>query len=386
MAWRIHENVVRGEIDNRTPAQVIGKIWLAGRDQPLVLRLSGNCHKDLAGRLLTFSNAKPRPDVSLQLTNDQTGVAGDITAARKVRVIEGFDACDWRAEKPSHLANALYVEWYSETNGRVVIESADYEITVSEPSWEISDEEEAQQREASSNALQAFLNRVAGVPDPREEAAYANGPENEYEWELFLRASDRRVDKLSEVMEKYHDHPDCDRLVARAMGWTHIEEMLDAQAELEKQGESEAAFSAEEIESEEYDEIDWTPLPRHPLVERVCNRSVELHQLIGKKRDKDLQDLASSLAILGGKLAGALGVETTGACAGLGMEGLVVAKLKRALNELSRALDAASQLKQRNVELPFSIDEWNAELLQIRQEILALMDDYRQQGRQNPLD
>jgi hypothetical protein len=64
------------------------------------------------------------PDASLQLTNDQTGVAGDITAARKVRVIEGSDASDWRAEKPSRLANALYVEWYSETNGRVVIESA----------------------------------------------------------------------------------------------------------------------------------------------------------------------------------------------------------------------------------------------------------------------
>jgi len=35
MAWRIADNVVRGELDNRTPGLVQGKIWLAGREAPL---------------------------------------------------------------------------------------------------------------------------------------------------------------------------------------------------------------------------------------------------------------------------------------------------------------------------------------------------------------
>jgi hypothetical protein len=32
MAWRIEEQVVRWEIDNRTPNREVGKIWLVGRD------------------------------------------------------------------------------------------------------------------------------------------------------------------------------------------------------------------------------------------------------------------------------------------------------------------------------------------------------------------
>ena len=62
MAWRIEENVVRGEIDNRAFGRVHGKVWLNGRDNPLVLELTGNCHKDLAGCRLTFTNPAPKSE------------------------------------------------------------------------------------------------------------------------------------------------------------------------------------------------------------------------------------------------------------------------------------------------------------------------------------
>jgi hypothetical protein len=55
----------------------------------------------------------------------------------------------------------------------------------------------------------------------------------------------------------------------------------------------------------------------------------------------------------------------------------VVAKLKRALGELSRALNAANQLKQKKTDLPFPIDEWVTEMLAARQEILSLMNEFR---------
>ena len=35
MAWRIDEQVIRGEIDNRTPGKVRGQLWLVGRDEPI---------------------------------------------------------------------------------------------------------------------------------------------------------------------------------------------------------------------------------------------------------------------------------------------------------------------------------------------------------------
>lgn len=49
MAWRLHDRVVRGEIDNRQRGHVRGKIWLIGRPDRIALDLTGNCWPDLAG-------------------------------------------------------------------------------------------------------------------------------------------------------------------------------------------------------------------------------------------------------------------------------------------------------------------------------------------------
>ena len=49
MAWRLHEHVLRGKIDNRTRGRVTGEIWLSGIDQPMLLELAGDCAPDVAG-------------------------------------------------------------------------------------------------------------------------------------------------------------------------------------------------------------------------------------------------------------------------------------------------------------------------------------------------
>ena len=59
MAWRIDEAVTRGEIDNTVEGRTTGRIWLAGRDAPLVLDLEGDCWRDLAGTRLRFENPTP---------------------------------------------------------------------------------------------------------------------------------------------------------------------------------------------------------------------------------------------------------------------------------------------------------------------------------------
>ncbi|MBA3609771.1 MAG: hypothetical protein H0W43_14915, partial [Chthoniobacterales bacterium] len=85
MAFRIHDSVVRGEIDNRVKGIVSGRIWLEGRSEPLTLELRGNAHPDLAGCLLTFTNPLPRvPHPQLAaLQTRQDGAVGDLTASRK---------------------------------------------------------------------------------------------------------------------------------------------------------------------------------------------------------------------------------------------------------------------------------------------------------------
>ena len=90
MAFRIHDSVQRGEIDNRVKGVVRGQIWVAGRAEPIVLELKGNAWPDLAGCRLTFTNPfKPLADPRLASLNSlQRGSIGDMTASRKVRVFD----------------------------------------------------------------------------------------------------------------------------------------------------------------------------------------------------------------------------------------------------------------------------------------------------------
>jgi hypothetical protein len=331
----------------------------------------------LAGCKVTFANPAPKSDGDLTLAADQSGAVGDITAARKVRVIENFDYLEMKRGKkfPEHMANCLYLEWFSDTNGRVVIESTDYEITVSEPVWKLSHDDEIRQHEANAGAMRSFMERAAGALDPREEAAYDGLPKDEFEWELFLRASDRRTTKLGELMEKYHNHPDRDRLIAREMGWTCIEEMLDAEEEFGPDAEPDDGSDGGSDLSE-LAEMDEDPI-QHPLVARLIERSGTLMKLSEDNRDDDLEEMVGGFIAVGPKIAGALGIVRPDRKTDFDFNGLVVAKLKRALGELSRALNAANQLKQKKTELPFSVDEWVTEMLETRQEILSLMNEFR---------
>jgi hypothetical protein len=103
MAWRIQDNVARGEIDNRAKNLVRGSIWIHGLESPVQLELEGNACPDLAGCLLKFRN----PGQTFPLREDATlhqlqkGAIGDLTVSRKVRVpdvsIEEF--IKWRKEK-----------------------------------------------------------------------------------------------------------------------------------------------------------------------------------------------------------------------------------------------------------------------------------------------
>lgn len=184
MAWRIDEHVVRGEIDNRVRGRVAGKIWFAGRAEPVELELTGNCWRDLAGRRLEFVNPDPKPGLPESFTRRQMGSAGDITASRKVKVLD-FPLEDMHLyyktgrEMPWHWGNSLYFEWFSERNGRVVIESASYELRiVGEPAWEMTEAEEETQRRANGEGMGGFMAKLDdAVAQNREMEAQSEEPD-----------------------------------------------------------------------------------------------------------------------------------------------------------------------------------------------------------------
>jgi hypothetical protein len=157
MAWRIHESVIRGEIDNRVRDQVTGRIWMVGLNEPVTLELKGNPWRDLAGHRLTFTNADPKPGTLAGFFQVQKGVVGDMTASRKVKVPEVSIEELMRLEKAGlpwrwQWANSLYVEWFSEHNGRVVIESASYQLEIDvEESWAMDEAMECEQMQENDN-------------------------------------------------------------------------------------------------------------------------------------------------------------------------------------------------------------------------------------------
>lgn len=188
MAWRIHEQVTRAVIDCRVRGKVTGEIWLAGRGDPLHLDLEGFAWRDLAGCLLTLNRPQSTPDPRITLATEQRGLCGDMTASRKVKV-PTVEIARWLEEHPREpfpfrWANSVYLEWYSERNGRVVIESHDCELSLSTPTWRATEEEEAEQQRRSASAMERFLKRLAeasqsSAPAGEDPENDASGPDDE---------------------------------------------------------------------------------------------------------------------------------------------------------------------------------------------------------------
>lgn len=391
MAWRLHEHVVRGEIDNRTRGRVAGRVWLAGVEKPLVLELRGDCHPDLAGTLLRFKNPRPIAMTTKPPASRQHGATGDITAARKVRVFdipfeEAYAMIKAGGRPPEHMANALYLEWYSDLSGRVVIESSDYRLEVSEPAWSFTEEELAERtRAATEESSHAFAIEIRA--DGTEEEW------DEFRCEELLRESDTRNAKYRSLLEKYLDHPDRDRIIAHEMGWTWIGDALDEKAQsasedVDEQEPIEDPFPVE-MESPALEPsregIDWVRDERGEIVHPLQKRAKEsLYALLDELRaagnpeehHDGLGEFVAHAMTLSAKLAGALGglargwVETD--------FGLTIALLKRALDVLHQALTATEAL---GADTPFPssrITHYRAELFAIREELLALMAKLRE--------
>ncbi|HEY4283921.1 MAG TPA: hypothetical protein VGM62_12720 [Chthoniobacterales bacterium] len=401
MAIRIRQRLVRGEIDNREQGKVRGKIWLVGKDQPIALKLTGNCGRDLAGCLVTFVNPQPAAaEAELdELARTQNGTAGDITASRKVRTfdlpLEEAMAIIRNGGAPAeHLANSLYIEWFSEANGRVVIESADYSVKLSEPIWELPPEAEQEQIESTNQAMLDWLDRLDAASGPEEPAGFdsaAEEPLDEFGYEKVMRESDARTDKYMELLKKYEGHPDREKIVAREMGWEWLEEALEAD-------ERGALPPREEMEAPELvpnpatEGVDWirdkNGRIKHPLSERSFQSSISIWHfcedlgLLGDNSDADLEEMVFEFQTAGAKIAGALNSLAYDDDDSHRDGGFVVAALKRALNYVHKSIAAAERVAQKKLLPADRLETFRTEQFGIREEMLALMQKYRGKGAQ----
>lgn len=411
MAWRIEEQVLRGEIDNRTPGRVIGKIWLAGRDEAVELDLEGNPWRDLAGHLLKFSNPDAQPFEGSQISAYQTGAVGDMTASRKVKVpdcsmeemLEFYTA---KQPFPWHWGNSLYLEWFSQTNGRIVIESATYQLELdADPAWIMNEEEEKAQQASNAEAITRFMERigmavsVGAVDEDDEDDDLPQSSE-----EARAEAEDERMQILMDRVTARLDRGEGDEI--EAFDRIYKEERARLKRE---RGEKDPVLTPEQIEERrrwieemnaiaaeamaDYEAEKWKGTEQdkdvpQPLVEECRNLAVELHHQIHEAgwlpedahQEHPLWEIQHGVSSANAKLAGALGMS-------LGEEewppdriiaGNVIVRLKKARGYLRDALRGIDSAEEESLATP----QWRHETRFKIIDVLVQAEDLLREARE----
>jgi hypothetical protein len=213
MAWRISDSVVDGELDNTVKGRVTGWIRLSGRPEPLALDLEGDCHPDLAGWRFRIVRLDPVPtwaepvDLSGIFT-EQVGHTGDITADQVLRHYDcpvGELLARIRAGEPppTQYRKALYLEWFSQRDGRVVIQDTRLGVQrIGDRAFELTKEDLRRKDEEARHGIEGL--REQGFVIEEDESGIT-----------IYRKKEHDDDTESEDLESYLDQQmqDIDRAV-----------------------------------------------------------------------------------------------------------------------------------------------------------------------------
>lgn len=387
MSWRFHEHILRGELDNRTRGRVRGRIWLAGVEEPLALDLAGDCAADLAGCALAFENPEPVAMTTRPPAAPQRGIAGEITAARRVRVFdvplaEAFAQIDAGETPPSHLAPALVIEWFNPRCGEFRFETTEFRLTVSESAWRFTAAESAAREMEFADEESEFHHAVWEDGE--------DGDWDEFRNEQLLRFSETMTERTVRLHEQYGRGDEAERIIAHLMGWERIEEHL---AEKLRTGGDPlaAAESGDEFSPADFDDfeepepdptregIDWVRDAEerivHPIYKSardLCSEAMdEFDESAIGAEDAGAEEFVCRVMTLSAKLGGALN--------GLARAGEVrdaaftVARIKRVLEHQNAALAALRPLEGKAFASAARAAHYRAALFEIREELIALI-------------
>ena len=337
MALRLFSEILHGELDNSLPGRTTGIIHLAGWKEPLTLDLVGNPWRDLAGHRVVFKNPSPARESAPGLVPHQTGRVGDITASRKVKVLDCplEDLRLYHKQNqpvPHHWENSLYLEWFGDANGRVVIEATGFEISIDpEPAWVMTPDDEIAQREANQAAMLDFANALG--------AAFAEGlvelpstdhsddePQSRLEAEADSEAA--RMNLLLDRIQARMMREDTDPDDFDEIWWEERERLRIERGEPEPPPltpEQEAAMDARidelnALAEQALEDLEENPSlaesDDHPLVERCRELAISMHHATeaagwipeGSPPEHPLNEAWSCIATASAKLAGALNI------------------------------------------------------------------------------
>ncbi len=165
MAWRPTRFLIDGMLDNATLNKVTGWMKFAGMKEKVTFDLEGNFHRDIRGAKIRIkgdavNNAEEAERYMENFALKQSGKVGDMTA--------GLPPADF-------VAGRVYLEWYSEQNGRVVIELEQNQVELLTMPISVR-ESEPISREQQNQNMTEFLGKIAhAMKIPKENAICIDG-------------------------------------------------------------------------------------------------------------------------------------------------------------------------------------------------------------------
>lgn len=382
MSWNIHNAIVHGEIDNTTLGRTRGLLWLIHQAEPLELELEGNCRRDLAGTVLTFRNRLPKFSLEAPtLAKPQIGVIGDMTASLKRKVYQG-DAWDsahtWQ--------NVLSLEWFDLVNGRVVIESSRFELSISESQWQQSEVADQLQMRRNLDAMRDYVSAL--LQRDKLSTLWKEDNADEFAWEKRFQESDRFAEVYQEVSDKYFGDALAFEKQAYVMGMSSNYGDSD-DSDLDEFADEALEISADELmrsldendwiaehEDAEFSDDEFSDLRMHPLQQRAQDLAIEAMEQFSMSEHKCASDLCSHLLQVSSKLAGALYRDEEEEQE----PGYILASLKRCLHWQNQAISACQEMMKfcDTVEEEQVILKIRAEIFNIRDQITELRREFKQ--------
>ena len=155
MAWRPTRFLIDGELDNTTLGRVVGWMRFAGLKEKVAFGLAGNFHRDIRGAKICFQGeGVERDPEAVEFMRgfglEQHGNVGDITAGLP----------------PQDYTDYPYIEWYSEENGRVVIELEPDQVKVIGKSIPACESDPISRQEQGSNMAEFLAGLSQGLRVP----------------------------------------------------------------------------------------------------------------------------------------------------------------------------------------------------------------------------
>jgi hypothetical protein len=196
---------------------------------------------------------------------------------------------------------------------------------------------------------------------------------DEYEWERFLQQQDQKTEKYMELLEKYIDDPQRDEIVAREMGWCHLNENSDE--EWNDDAESPVEDDAGDDLAGDPMSGDTESFEQHVLYRAAFSLTIWIDRLFDSQsalqNNPAAVKLATHAALASAKLAAALSDEEAEEL------GMTIAYLKRSLKAITVALEAAAQLIAEKSITGEQHSALRQRIFQVRDGIILLMGEFR---------